>query len=91
MKPIDIWLLVFPGFILLDATGPAQVFSTANDEARDAGLPEPYRIRMVSPGGGLVASTAGVGVMTEPLPRTGRALAGSTLIVAGGRGLESGA
>ncbi|NVD71603.1 helix-turn-helix domain-containing protein [Duganella sp. BJB1802] len=90
MKPIDIWLLVYPGFVLLDATGPAQVFSTANDEARDAGLPEPYRIRMVSPGGGLVASTAGVGVMTAPLPRTGRQLAGATLIVAGGRGLERG-
>ncbi|WP_445231129.1 GlxA family transcriptional regulator [Duganella rhizosphaerae] len=88
MKPIDIWLLVYPGFVLLDATGPAQVFSTANDEARDAGLPEPYRIRMIAPGGGLVASTAGVSVMTEPLPR--RSLAGSTLIVAGGRGLELG-
>ena len=91
MKPIDIWLLVYPGFVLLDATGPAQVFSTANDEARDAGLQEPYRIRMIAPGGGLVASTAGVTVMTEPLPRTGRALAGSTLIVAGGRGVEDGA
>ncbi|MYM99044.1 GlxA family transcriptional regulator, partial [Rugamonas sp. FT81W] len=74
MTPIDIWLLVYPGFVLLDATGPAQVFSTANDEARDAGLREPYRIRMVSPGGGLVASTAGVSVMTAPLPRAGRQL-----------------
>lgn len=91
MKPIDIWLFVFPGFVLLDATGPAQVFSTANDEARDAGLPEPYRIRMIAPGGGLVASTSGVSVMTEPLPRCGRGLAGSTLIVAGGRGLDHGA
>ncbi|MES2162958.1 MAG: helix-turn-helix domain-containing protein [Pseudomonadota bacterium] len=90
MKPIDIWLLVYPGFVLLDATGPAQVFSTANDEARDAGLPEPYRIRMIAPGGGLVASTAGVSVMTAPLPRSARSLAGSTLIVAGGRGLERG-
>ncbi|MBV6320970.1 GlxA family transcriptional regulator [Duganella violaceipulchra] len=90
MKPIDIWLLVYPGFVLLDATGPAQVFSSANDEARDAGLPEPYRIRMIAPGGGLVASSAGVGVMTAPLPRSARGLAGSTLIVAGGRGLERG-
>src|SRR5471032_3230020 len=90
MKPIDIWLLVYPGFVLLDATGPAQVFSSANDEARDAGLPDPYRIRMIAPGGGLVASTAGVSVMTATLPRTGRSLAGATLIVAGGRGLERG-
>jgi transcriptional regulator GlxA family with amidase domain len=85
-KPIDIWLLVFPGFLLLDATGPAQVFSTANDEARDAGQPEPYRIRMTAPGGGPVASSSGVSVLTEPLPR--RSLAGATLIVAGGRGLD---
>jgi transcriptional regulator GlxA family with amidase domain len=85
-KPIDIWLLVFPGFLLLDATGPAQVFSTANDEARDAGQQEPYRIRMTAPGGGPVASSSGVGVLTEPLPR--RSLAGATLIVAGGRGLD---
>ncbi|MFS2137151.1 GlxA family transcriptional regulator [Duganella sp. Dugasp56] len=85
-KPIDIWLLVFPGFLLLDATGPAQVFSTANDEARDAGQPEPYRIRMTAPGGGPVASSSGVSLLTEPLPR--RSLAGATLIVAGCRGLD---
>jgi transcriptional regulator GlxA family with amidase domain len=85
-KPVDIWLLVFPGFLLLDATGPAQVFSTANDEARDAGQPEPYRIRMTAAGGGPVASSSGVSVLTEPLPR--RSLAGATLIVAGGRGLD---
>ena len=76
---IDVWLLVLPHFALLDATGPAQVFSTANDEARDAGLAAPYAIHMVSPGGGLVASAAGVSVLTEPLP-TGD-LAGSTLIL----------
>ena len=84
----DIWLLVFPGFVLLDATGPAQVFATANDEARDAGLPEPYRIHMVSADGGAIASTAGVTVLTAPLPTAG--LAGSTLVVSGGRGLETG-
>lgn len=90
MKPIDIWLLIYPGFLLLDATGPAQVFSTANDEARDAGLREPYRIHLTSPAGGTVPSTAGVGVHSAPLPDP-VALDGATLIVAGGRGLESGA
>lgn len=85
----DIWLLLLPRFALLDATGPAQVFSTANDEARDAGLPEPYRIHMVSPDGGPVSSPAGVTLLTEPLPAGG--LAGSTLIATGARGLETGA
>lgn len=88
MSPIPIWLLVYPGFVLLDATGPAQVFATANDEARDAGLPEPYQIQMVSPAGGAVMSTAGVAVFSEALPSAGAA--GATLLVSGGRGLESG-
>jgi transcriptional regulator GlxA family with amidase domain len=81
--PIDIWLLVFPNFLLLDATGPVQVFSTANDEALDAGLPPPYRIRIVAAGGGAVASSSGVSLLAEALPR--RSLAGATLIVSGGR------
>jgi len=92
MKPntTDIWLLVYPGFVLLDASGPAQVFATANDEARDAGLPEPYRIRMIAAGGGPVMSTAGVSLLAEPLPAMEPGLGGATLMVSGGRGLESG-
>ncbi len=82
----DIWVLVFPGFLLLDATGPIQVFSSANDEARDAGLPAPYRIHLIAPGGGAVASSSGVAMLAGPLPR--RSLAGATLIVSGGRGME---
>lgn len=88
MKTTDIWLLVFPGFALLDATGPAQVFGSANDEARDAQLAQPYRIRMIAAGGGLVTSSCGVTVMTAPLPAAGRNLAGSTMIVSGGRGID---
>ncbi|MES2259249.1 MAG: helix-turn-helix domain-containing protein [Pseudomonadota bacterium] len=83
---IDIWILVFPEFLLLDATGPIQVFSSANDAARDAGLPPPYRIHLISPGGGAVASSSGVSVLAAPMPR--RSLAGATLIVSGGRGME---
>ncbi len=81
--PIDICLMVFPNFVLLDATGPAQVFSTANDEARDAGLAPPYRIHMQAEGGGPIQSSAGVSVMTKPVSRA--SLDGATLIVAGGR------
>ena len=80
---MDVWLLVFPGFLLLDATGPAQVFSTANDEAIDAGLAPPYRIHLAASGGGAVASSSGVSVLAEPLPPGG--LEGATLIVSGGR------
>lgn len=80
---IDIWVLVFPNFMLLDATGPIQVFSTANDEARDAGRAPPYRIHLLAAGGGQVASSSGVSVHTEPLPR--RLPAGGTLVVSGGK------
>lgn len=81
--PRDVWVLVFPHFLLLDATGPIQVFSTANDEALDAGLPKPYRIHLIASGGGAVVSSSGVSVLTGPLPR--RSLAGATLIIAGGK------
>lgn len=82
----DIWVLVFPQFLLLDATGPIQVFSSANDEARDAGLAPPYRIHLIAPGGGAVSSSAGVSLLARPLPRRG--LEGATLIVAGASAAE---
>ncbi|MES2947698.1 MAG: helix-turn-helix domain-containing protein [Pseudomonadota bacterium] len=83
-KVVDIWVLVYPDFLLLDATGPVQVFSSANDDARDAKLPQPYRIHLVSKGGGAVTSSSGVAVLTRLLPRSLRPEA--TLIVSGGRG-----
>jgi transcriptional regulator GlxA family with amidase domain len=83
---IDIWMLVFPQFLLLDATGPIQVFSTANEEACDAGLPPPYRIHLIAAGGGAIASSSGVSMLATPLPR--RSLAGATLFVAGAKHIE---
>jgi len=85
-SPVDIWLLVFPGFLLLDATGPIQVFASANDEARDAGRPPPYRIQLIAHGGGAVMSSAGVAMIAAPLPRRG--IPGGTLIVSGGGGAD---
>jgi len=81
-------ILVFPAFLLLDATGPAQVFSTANDDCRDAGRPPAYGVELVSLHGGPVASCSGVAVMTAPLPPPA-ALQGATLIVSGGRGVRA--
>ena len=81
--PINVWIVVFPNFLLLDATGPVQVFSSANDEAVDAGLPAPYRVRIAAPNGGAVASSSGVSLLAETLPEAG--LEKATLIVSGGR------
>lgn len=84
---IKIWILVFPGFQLLDATGPAQVFATANDEADDAGHAHPYAVHLVSMTGGLVRSSSGLAMQTETVPRKA-ALRGATLLVSGGHGVE---
>ena len=86
---IQIWILVFPDFLLLDAAGPVQVFSSSNDDRRDAGgvgdVPA-YKVQLVSLHGGAVRSCSGVEVLTSPLPPAS-ALRGSTVIVAGGRGV----
>jgi transcriptional regulator GlxA family with amidase domain len=84
---IKIFVMVYPGFQLLDATGPAQVFATANDETDDAGQARPYAVRMVSMTGGLVASSSGIAVQTHALPGKA-ALQGATLLVSGGQGVN---
>jgi transcriptional regulator GlxA family with amidase domain len=78
----SIFVLLIPGFVLLDATGPIQVFATTNDQCRDEGMPNTYDIRAVSQSGGLVSSSSGVRLDSEPLPSWDD-LQGSTLLVPG--------
>lgn len=85
-QSMPIWVLVFPGFQLLDACGPVQVFATANDEAAERGQPAPYRPRLVSLDGGSVASSSGVALHTQRLPGPA-SLGGATVLVAGGAGV----
>jgi transcriptional regulator GlxA family with amidase domain len=87
IRAIDV--LVFPAVQVLDVTGPVQVFATANDFVSAAGGAQPYRLRLVAPGGGGVTATAGVGLAAGPLSRRGEAL--DTLIVAGGPGVDAAA
>jgi transcriptional regulator GlxA family with amidase domain len=65
------------------------LFATANDRPA-AGLAgagaAPYALRVVAAGGGTVASSAGLGLATEPLPSADRPV--DTLVVAGGRGVS---
>jgi len=73
-----IGILIFPRFQLLDAAGPIAAFEAAGREA-----PRPaYRLRVMAPTAGPVASSSGVQMMAEAL--IGGAL--DTLIVAGGWG-----
>lgn len=82
-------VLAYPAVQLLDVTGPAQVFATANDLAAGQGSFRPYEIQVVAPGGRQVTASAGVGLVASPLPPTGAAL--DTLLIAGGAGVEAAA
>ena len=81
-------VVVFPGFQLLDATGPVQVFVTATEERPPGRDLRPYRVRVVSAQGGAVTSSAGLSILTEALPRT-TTLRDSTVVVAGGYGIDA--
>ena len=76
-----IGLIVFPGFQLLDAAGPLAAFEVPYRALE----PSPYAIELLSREGGLVCSSVGVSVMTDPFHD--QAL--DTLLVVGGWGIEA--
>ena len=79
----QIWLVLYPDANLLDIAGPLQVFATASEQA-----PEPcYEIRVFSRDGGLVRTSCGVELASEPLSAAGDP-GGVTLMVAGGHGSD---
>jgi transcriptional regulator GlxA family with amidase domain len=64
--PHRVALAVFDGFQLLDATGPASVYGSANDALGSA--PEAsYELQIVSACGGAVTSSSGVAVLTTAI------------------------
>lgn len=77
-----IFVLLFPGFVLLDASGPIQVFSTTSHQCRDEGINFAYDIHVVSQTGGPVTSASGITLMTETLP-TQADVKGATLLIPG--------
>src|SRR6266851_3890137 len=75
----------FEQALLLDIAGPFEVFSAARKLSAARGLPEPYRLSLISPRGGEITTSAGVALRTLPLA----ALEGEpidTVIVVGGFG-----
>ncbi|MBC3209847.1 GlxA family transcriptional regulator [Pseudomonas sp. SWRI111] len=81
--PKAIHVLAFANMQILDVTGPLQVFASANDLARQRGLPTPYAPSVIASEGGAVMSSAGLAVLAEPLPQA----PSDTLIIAGGWGI----
>ena len=75
-----IGFLIFPGFMLLDATGPISTFEVGGRLARQR-----YELRVLAIEPGSVASSSGVALTAEGLDRM-KGL--DTLIVSGGLGVE---
>ena len=78
-----IGVLIFPDFQLLDAAGPISVFEIA---ARCAGLPPSIKVLAETPGP--VRSSSGVEISARGLKSAGSI---TTLIVAGGEGVDAAA
>lgn len=80
-----IHVLAFPNVQVLDVTGPLQVFASANDLARQQGLPVPYAIHVIASQVEPVMTSAGLALVAEPLPAADAPC--DTLIIAGGWGV----
>ncbi|MFV1944209.1 GlxA family transcriptional regulator [Pseudomonas luteola] len=86
MKPRLVDVLAFEDVQILDVTGPLQVFASANDLCQHNGKSPPYEVRVISATGGIAKSSAGLGLVAEPLPMFTEPC--DTLIVAGGWGVN---
>lgn len=78
----SIVFIVYPGFELLDLSGPASVLNGANRALETRGQPPAYEAIVASAAGGSVASAGGVAVETQAIDRL--AAAPRTLLVVGG-------
>ncbi len=74
--------VIYDGIRLLDLSGPLDALSLPH-EMDQSGRPSPYVLRVVSERGGLVSTSCGLAVASEPLSSIGDAKI-DTLIVVGG-------
>lgn len=74
--------IVYPGFELLDVSGPASVFNGANRALSQRGMPFFYTIGLASARGGAVKSSSGLAMETRPI-REFHSAEGGTVLVAG--------
>lgn len=85
MMPRVIHVLAFDNAQVLDVTGPLQVFASANDLARQRGLPLPYAVNVIADQAKPVVTSAGLALLADPLPAVDQAC--DTLVIAGGWGV----
>lgn len=79
--PHRIAILIFPGFQILDATGPASAFDIASRY-----VPGAYAMRLIALQAGPIISTCGVALTADGLTSTP-----DTLVIAGGSGVRQAA
>lgn len=82
----EIGIVVFNDVLLLDATGPADVFTRANHHLRRPDDPDRYRVTAVSSFGGEISTSSSLRLQSAALPSPD-ICAFDTLIVAGGPGV----
>jgi transcriptional regulator GlxA family with amidase domain len=78
-------IVVYPGFELLDVSGPASVFNVANRSLTQRGASAFYKVGLFSSQGGTVESSSGVALGTRPVAELQPAEA-QTLLIAGAEG-----
>ncbi|QLC72429.1 GlxA family transcriptional regulator [Pseudomonas sp. LPB0260] len=84
--PKTIACLIYPDVMSLDVTGPLQVFASANDERQRQGLPPSYRLLVLGPQAGAIATSAGVQLLAEQAWEQTDATHIDTLLIPGGAG-----
>ena len=86
--PRKVAMVIYPDVLLLDATGPVQVFSSANEEVarRFGGDTVAYQVEMLGPHEGPVKTAAGVLLVADRSFAEARD-AFDTVLIAGGSGV----
>lgn len=74
--------IVYPGFELLDVSGPASVFNGANRALRERDRPDFYKVVTASALGGGIESSSGITIETRPIGDL-RPAESQTMLVAG--------
>ncbi len=77
----QVTFVVYPGFELLDMSGPASVFTSANRSLGLSGRSPFYAVDLVSAAGGPVTSSSGVAIETQSLEDCSRKALGTLLVV----------
>jgi transcriptional regulator GlxA family with amidase domain len=75
-------IVVYPGFELLDVSGPASVFNAANRALTQRGALKFYKVGLFSAESGIVESSGGVALGTRPIAEL-RPAEAQTLLIAG--------